>query len=100
MASPGGAGRLGSAPSSSKWNVILAVVPINCLMRLGSSTPGSWTTMRLSPWRVIWGSSTPVASIRRRTISMDCWTAAVARARTAASSRVRANAPSGRVAMS
>ena len=41
--------------------------------------PGSCTTMRSAPWRVICGSTTPVSSMRRRTISIDCCTAAVAR---------------------
>ena len=100
MTSPGGAGRFGSAASSTRWNVILAVVPMRCLMRFGSSTPGNCTTMRLSPCRVICGSSTPVASMRRRTISMDCCTAALARARNAASFGTSEIVPSGWVATS
>ncbi len=64
-------------------------------MRLGSSTPGSSTTMRSSPWRVICGSATPVSSMRRRTISMDCCTADSARARSAAGARVSVTRPSG-----
>ena len=43
-----------------------------CLMRSGSSTPGSCTRMRSSPWRWIVGSRVPVSSMRRRTISIDC----------------------------
>jgi len=37
--------------------------------------------MRLSPCRAISGSTTPDASMRRRTISIDCWMAEVARLR-------------------
>ena len=54
-------------------------------MRSGSSTPGSWTRMRSSPWRWMVGSRTPVSSMRRRMISMDWFTAARRRPSTASS---------------
>ena len=86
---PGGGVPARFAVSSTRRKVIRAVLPISSLMRFGSSTPGSCTTMRLSPWRVICGSSTPVSSMRRRTISIDCTTAAFARSRRAAGGIVR-----------
>ena len=73
---PGGAAVPRAAVSSpSRWNVILAVWPSSRLTRSGSVTPGNCTRMRLLPWRAITGSLTPVSSIRRRTISIDCSTA-------------------------
>ncbi len=89
--SPGGGGppAAGLAVSSTSRNVMCAVLPINCLMRSGSPTPGSCTTMRSCPWRVICGSTTPVSSMRRRTISIDWSTAPAARAASAGADRVR-----------
>ena len=71
--------------SSSRWKVSFAVLPSRRLMRSGSSTPGSWTRMRSSPWRWIVGSRTPVSSMRRRMISIDWLTAASLRPSTASS---------------
>ena len=95
--SPGGGGPLaaGLALSSTSWNVMCAVLPSSSLIRFGSSMPGSWTTMRSLPWRVICGSTTPVSSMRRRTISIDCCTAAVARSFSATGDRVSVICPSG-----
>ncbi len=92
--SPGGGAR-GFAFSSTRWKLILAVCPSRSRMRFGSVTPGSSTTMRSSPCRVICGSATPDPSMRRRTISIDCSTAARARARSAAGCSVSVTSPSG-----
>ncbi len=57
--------------------------------------PGNCTTMRVSPCWVICGSTTPVSSMRRRTISIDCCTAPRARAFSATGERVSMIVPSG-----
>ena len=77
---------------STNWKVSLAVLPSRRLMRSGS-TPGTCTRMRSSPWRWMVGSRTPVSSMRRRTISMDCSTAEARRSRTASSVMERVMRP-------
>ena len=57
--------------------------------------PGNCTTMRVSPCWVICGSTTPVSSMRRRTISIDCCTAPRARAFSATGDSVSMIVPSG-----
>ena len=51
--------------------------------------------MRFCPCRAISASATPVSSMRRRTISIDCSTAPVALARSPTSVRVAVTVPSG-----
>ncbi len=58
-ATPRCAAPLRSAPSSTSWNVILAVLPSSAIRWLGSERPGTWTTMRSSPWRSMEGSRVP-----------------------------------------
>ena len=100
---PGG-GRPASAwprsPSSTRWKVIFAVLPISRLTRSGSSMPGSCTRMRVRPWRWIVGSRTPVSSMRRRMISSDCSTAAVSRSTIACSVRATVMRPSSWLSIS
>ena len=52
--------------------------------------------MRSAPCRAIEGSTTPVASMRRLTISIDCATACEPRLRSPAADSVTAIVPSGR----
>ena len=61
--------RLGSASRSTSLNSSRAVCPISALSASGSSTPGTWTRMRRSPWLMTVISLVPCGSMRRRTTS-------------------------------
>ena len=87
-------------PTSTRRNTILAVRPSRRLMRSGSSMPGSWTRMRSGPWRWMVGSRTPVSSMRRRTISIDCSTAELRASWMASSVSVTVTVPSAALATS
>ncbi len=68
----------GTAPTPpgpcTMWNVSFASALILSLISWTSTTPGTCTTMRSSPWRTMVGSSVPVSSMRRRITSIDCST--------------------------
>ncbi len=60
----------GVTVSSTIWNVSLAVWPMTFFSFSGSLSPGASMTMRSAPWRLINASLVPMASTRRRMISM------------------------------
>ncbi len=59
----------GLAFRSTILNSSRAVWPSSSLSACGSLRPGTWTTMRSSPWRTIVGSRVPSALTRRSTMS-------------------------------
>ena len=60
----------GMAEPSTSLNSSLAVWPSRFFSAAGSFRPGTCTTMRSAPWRMIVGSRVPSASMRLRTTSV------------------------------
>ena len=61
---------VGAAVRSTSLNSSLAVLPSRFFSACGSLSPGTCTTIRCAPWRMIVGSRVPSASIRLRTTSV------------------------------
>ena len=69
----------------TSWKLRRAVLPISSLSWAVSDRPGTCTRMRLVPSRTILGSVVPMASTRRRTVSMAAEMALPVRCRSPAS---------------
>ena len=78
-----------SAVTSTSLNSSFAVLPSSAFSADGSCSPGTCTTMRLSPWRMIVGSRVPSSSMRLRMTSTACSIALLTAAAMPASVGVR-----------